>query len=63
MREGTIPPNWTDLVHRISQSSAPDNIDLKDIWFTPDLEEDPSESPSHEPSVAPENNNKTLMLP
>ena len=25
-----IPPNWTGLVQRISQSSAPDNIDLKD---------------------------------
>ena len=42
IREGTIPPNWTDLVQHSSQSGAPDNIDPKDAWFTPDLEEDPS---------------------
>ena len=30
MREGTIPPNWTDIVQRRSQSGAPDNIDFKD---------------------------------
>ena len=60
MREGTIPPNWTDLLQRSSQSGAPENIDLEYTWFTPDLEEDHSENPSHEPSIAPENNNKTL---
>ena len=38
MREVTIPPNWTDLVHLISQSDAPDNIDFKDTWFIPDIE-------------------------
>ena len=41
MREGTILTNWTDLVKLISKSGAPDNIDLKDTWFTPNLEEDP----------------------
>ena len=40
-----------------------DNIDLRDNWFTPDLEEDTRETPSHEPSIAPENNNKTLTSP
>ena len=39
MREGTMPPNWTDLVQRSSQSGAPENIDLKDTWFTIDPEE------------------------
>ena len=62
MREGTIPPNFTDLVQHISQRVAPDNIELKDTWFDPDLEVDPSETPSHEPSIAPENHNNMLML-
>ena len=39
MREGTILPNWTDLVQRISQIYAPENIDLKGTWLTPDIEE------------------------
>ena len=60
MREGKIPPNWIDLVYHSSQNYAPDNIDTKYNWFTPDLEEYPSETPSHEPSVAPENNNNTI---
>ena len=38
MREITISPNWKDLVQCSSQSGAPDNIDLKDSWFTPYLE-------------------------
>ena len=45
-----------------SHSNIPENIDLKDTWFTPDLEEDPRETLSHEPSVAKENNNKMLTL-
>ena len=40
MREGTITLNWTDLVQHSSQSDAPENIDLRDNWFTPDIEED-----------------------
>ena len=39
MREGIIPPNRTDIVQRISNISAMDNINLKDTWFTPYLEE------------------------
>ena len=35
MREGTISPNWAYLVQCISQSGAPENIDLKDTRFTP----------------------------
>ena len=62
-REGTILPNWTYLVQRISSRSALDNIELKDTLFTPNIEEFCSETPSHEPIVAPENNNKTLTLP
>ena len=38
IKEGTIPQNWIDLVQHISQSDAPENIDLEDTWFTPDLE-------------------------
>ena len=34
MREGTIPPNWTDLVQRSSQSVTTENIELKNTWFT-----------------------------
>ena len=62
MREGTIPPNLTDLVQRISKRGAPNNIDLKDTWFTPDLNEYPIETQSHEPSVAPGNNINMLTL-
>ena len=58
--EVAITPNWTDLVQRSSHSGAPDNIDIKYNWFTPDPEEYPSDTPSHDPSVAPDNNNKTL---
>ena len=56
MREGTMPPNWKHIVRLISQSVALDYIDLKDTWFTPDLEEDPSGNPNRVPRVAPENN-------
>ena len=63
MREGKILPNWKYLVQRISQSGSQENIDLKDTWFTPDLEEDPRKPPSQELSVAPENNNKTITSP
>ena len=38
MREGTIPQNWTDNLQHISQSGAPESIELKDTWFTLDLE-------------------------
>ena len=41
MREGKIPPNWTDLAQCSSQSREPDNIDLKYTWFTIYLEEYP----------------------
>ena len=60
IRECKITPNWTYLVQCISQSGAPDNIDLKDTWLTPNIEEDTSYTPSDEPSVFPNNNN--IML-
>ena len=53
MREGTIPPNWTYLVQRRSESGAPDNNDLKDTWFTPYIEEYPRETPTQVPKVTP----------
>ena len=62
MSEGTIPPNWKVLLQCRSQIGALDNIYHKDTWFTPDLEEDPSEIPSHEPSIAILNNNKVFTL-
>ena len=62
MREVTIPPNCKDLVQSSLQSGATKNIDISDTWFTTDLKEDSSETLSHNPSVAPENNNKTLAL-
>ena len=43
-REVTITHNLMDLVKCISQIFAPDNIDLKETWFDPDLEEDPRKS-------------------
>ena len=53
-RERKIPPNWTDLVQHISKSGSQENIDLRDTWFTPDLEENPIETPTHVPRVTPE---------
>ena len=48
-------------MQRSSQSSAPENIDPEDTWLTTDLEEDTRKTPSHNPGVSPENNNKMLM--
>ena len=55
MREGTILPNWTDLVQRISQSGAQENIEHKDTWLTIDLEEYPIQTPTHVPRVTQKN--------
>ena len=60
MRKVTILPNCTDILQRISQNVEPENIELKEAWFAPDLEEDPRETPSHDPSVTPKNNTNTL---
>ena len=57
MREVTILPNWKELVRCTSQIGAPENINLKDTWFTQNVEEYTSKPPSQDPSVAPENNN------
>ena len=63
MREGTIPPNCTDIVQSRSQKVAPDNIELKDTWVTPDNEEYHRETPSQDSSVTQyNNNNNTHML-
>ena len=55
-----MPPNWTYLVQISSQSGSSENIDPKDTWFTPYLEEDPIETPTHMPRVAPENTINTF---
>ena len=60
MREGIIQINCTDIVQHGSQSGSPDNIGLKDTWLTSYIQEDRSDTLSHDPSVAPENNNNTL---
>ena len=59
MRIGTITPNCTDIVQRISQIGSPENIYLKNTWFTPDLDKYLRRTPSHELSITPENNNQT----
>ena len=53
MREGTIPPNWTDFLQLRSESGAPDDNYPKDTWFTPDIEEYPRENLTQVPKVAP----------
>ena len=61
MREGKITPNWTYLVQSSSQSVVLENIDFKDTWFNPDLEEDTIKNSGHVPRVAPDNNRNTLI--
>ena len=56
-------PNWTAIMKQISHIGAPDNIVLKDTWFTTDIEKYPSETTSHEPIIDSDNNDKALMLP
>ena len=63
MREGTIPPNWRDIVKQSSQNFVPENIDLRGNYFTTYLEEYLRETPSHKPSVSTDNYNKILMSP
>ena len=63
MRESIIPPNWTYIVQLRSQIGAPENIELKDTWFNPDMRYDTGETPTHKPCIAPYNNNKKLTLP
>ena len=60
VEEVAIPPNWIKKLQHSSHIGAPDNIEIKVNWFTPDLEEDTSKTPSHNPSFAPEKNNKTI---
>ena len=55
MREDTLPPNCTYLVQQSTQSGTPDNIDLEDAWFIPDIEEDLSETKTHVLGVQLEN--------
>ena len=38
IREGTILPNWTNLVQLSPQIDAPESIDIKDTWLIPDPE-------------------------
>ena len=47
MREGTIPPNWRDLVYNFSFSSTDEQLSLADIWL-----QEHSLDP-HDPNSAP----------
>ena len=60
MRKDKIPPNLIDLVQRRSKRYVPENIDLKDTWFTTDLEEYTREPQTHVPIVPPENNRNII---
>ena len=42
----------------ISQRIAWENIDLEDIWFTTDSEENPNNTPRQDPCISPENKNQ-----
>ena len=61
IREGITLPNWTYIVQHSSQSGAPENIELKDTWFTPDIKEYTRKTSSHETSGSKENNNNTFI--
>ena len=63
MREGIIPPNWTDILQRRSHRVALENIYRKYNRFTTDIEEDHSKTPRHKPIIAPGNNNKMITSP
>ena len=58
MREGTITPKRTYLVQQISQIGSLENNYLNGIWLPPDLEENPSKTPKHEPIAIPKIKNK-----
>ena len=46
MWEDPIPLNWAELVHRILWEITPENIDLNDTFFTPNIKDDPGELPN-----------------
>ena len=45
-----------------SQIGASYNIELKDKWFTPDLEDDQVETPRHKLRSVPKQNNKNNVM-
>ena len=53
---------WTYLVQRSSQIIAIKNIEIKDTWFTPDLEVYNRKSPINELRSSPENTNNRITL-
>ena len=63
LRKGTMTLNWTDLVKCSSQKGTPENIELKDTWLTPYLEEYPNRTPRYDPNIAPENKNQPKSKP
>ena len=44
------------------QSGSTEYIDLRETWFTPDVEEYPIKTPAHVPIVTPENNIYLITL-
>ena len=47
-------------MQQISHSGPPDNIDLNDTWFTPDIKEYTRKTPTHVQRVAQENNRNMI---
>ena len=53
MWEGTIPPNWAELVRNSTETATDENFDIAKTWFESSV--DPSEiSPSDVPLVSQE---------
>ena len=53
-------PNWNRSCATQITKLSPDIIELKDSWFNSDLEEYPSETPTHMRRVAPENDKNMI---
>lgn len=54
MREGSVPPNWADLVQNLSYSSTDERYDLSDTWFGSSTlsSDDPTSTPSPRASIS-----------
>ena len=57
MREVSIPQNLVELVQRPFQEITPENIDIKDTWFTPDIKYNSNEVPNKKLLVSQQSTN------
>ena len=62
MWEVSITKNWSYLEQRRLQEIAPENSDLKDTWFTPNIKENPSGF-LEEKTLASQQSSKTILPP